>query len=134
MWMGGTIPLAYDVADRKLVVNETEAQAILTAFSTSAVRGPKLVSGSLLQGLIVDRHGRTMGPVHTTRNGQRFRYYVTHPRTIREGDPAPYRLAADAIELGRPGCASAPLAGFRFNQCRDTVFAAKRNGRRITAS
>lgn len=39
-----------------------------------------------------------MGPVHTTRNGQRFRHYVTHPRTIREGDPAPYRLAADAIE------------------------------------
>ena len=184
MWMGGTIPLGYDVADCKLVVNEAEAetlraifaafvrlksvqgtlrgaqreglatkqrqrlgkavggrlfeygsvrcllgnrlyvgeidhkgnihpgqhhpivdrqvfdeaQAILTAFSTSAVRGPKLVSGSLLQGLIVDRHGRTMGPVHTTRNGQRFRYYVSHPRTIREGDPAPYRLAADAIE------------------------------------
>ena len=101
MWMGGTIPLGYDVADCKLVVNEAEAEtvrAIFAAFSTSAVRGPKLVSGSLLQGLIVDRHGRTMGPVHTTRNGQRFRYYVTHPRTIREGDPAPYRLAADAIE------------------------------------
>ena len=184
MWMGGTIPLGYDVADRKLIVNEAEAetvraifagfvrlksvqgtlrwaqreglttkqrqrlgqtvggrlfeygsvrcllgnrlyvgeishkgkihpgqqqpivdrqvfdeaQAILTALSTSAVRGPKLVSGSLLRGLIVDRYGRTMGPVHTTRNGQRFRYYVTHPRTIREGDPAPYRLAANAIE------------------------------------
>ena len=26
MWMGGTIPLGYVVKDRKLVVNETEAQ------------------------------------------------------------------------------------------------------------
>ena len=184
MWMGGTVPLGYDVDDRKLVVNQPEAdtvcalftkfaelrsvqgtlrwaqreqlktkqrerlgisaggksfeygslrcilsnrlyvgeiehkgkvhqgqqdpivdrqlfdeaQAILASLSTDAVGGPKLVSGSLLQGLIVDRHGRTMGPAHTTRNGQRFRYYVTHPKTIRDGDPAPYRLAASAIE------------------------------------
>jgi len=74
------------------------AQTVLAILSSSAVSGPKLVSGSLLQGLIVDRHGRTMGPVHTTRNGQRFRYYVTHPKGIGEGDPAPFRLAADAIE------------------------------------
>ncbi len=184
MWMGGTVPLGYDVLDRKLVVNQAEAdclraifasfvriksvqgtlrwarrqglktklrqregksvggkafeygslrcllsnrlyvgeidhkgtihqgqhdaiierqkfdeaQAILVTLSTDAVRGPKLVSGSLLQGLIVDRHGRTMGPVHTTRNGQRFRYYVTHPKTITDGCPAPYRLSAKAIE------------------------------------
>lgn len=75
-----------------------EAQAILESLSAEAVRGPKLVSGSLLQGLIVDRHGRTMGPVHTMRSGQRFRYYATHPKTIREEGPAPYRLSADAIE------------------------------------
>ena len=184
MWMGGTIPLGYDVVDRKLVINQAEAttlraifasfvkiksvqgtlrwarreglktkqrqrlgnpvggknfeygslrcllsnrlyvgeidhkgtihqgqheaiidrpvfdeaQAILAILSTDAVRGPKLVSGSLLQGLIVDRHGRTMGPVHTMRNGQRFRYYVTHPRTMMEGDSPAYRLAAKAIE------------------------------------
>jgi DNA invertase Pin-like site-specific DNA recombinase len=75
-----------------------EAQAILAVLSATGVRGPKLVSCSMLQGLIVDRYGRTMGPVHTTRNGQRFRYYVTHPKSIREGAPAPFRLAADAIE------------------------------------
>jgi len=83
------------IVDRQLF---DEAQAILASLSTDAVRGPKLVSGSLLQGLIVDRHGRTMGPAHTTRNGQRFRYYVTHPKTIRDGDPAAYRLSANAIE------------------------------------
>ena len=75
-----------------------EAQAILARLNRQTVDRPKLVSASLLQGLIVDRHGRTMGPVHTLRNGQRFRYYVTHPKTIRAGAPAAYRLAADAIE------------------------------------
>ncbi|MEO6112974.1 MAG: recombinase family protein [Sphingomicrobium sp.] len=74
------------------------AQDIIGSLSSEGMRRPRLVSASLLQGLIVDCHGRTMGPVHTTRNGQRFRYYVTHPKTIKNGDPAPYRLAADDLE------------------------------------
>ena len=50
----------------------------------------------------VDRHGRRMGlPVHTRRSGQRYRYYATHPKTVGDGDPARYRLAAD--ELDRHG-------------------------------
>jgi site-specific DNA recombinase len=32
MWMGGTIPLGYDVKDRKLVVNETEAETVRLIF------------------------------------------------------------------------------------------------------
>lgn len=184
MWMGGTIPLGYDVIDKKLVINQAEAdtlraifaafvrirsvqgtlrwarreglktklrerlggavggkefeygslrcllsnrfyvgeihhkgtihkgqheanvdrivfdeaQAVLATLSADAIRGTKLVSGSLLHGLIVDRHGRTMGPAHTMRNGQRFRYYVTHYKTIKEGESPAYRLAAKAIE------------------------------------
>jgi site-specific DNA recombinase len=184
MWMGGTVPLGYDAIDKKLVVNEKEAetvraifaafvelksvpatlrwsqqqslrtkirqrlgrtvggarfhfgalrcllsnrlyageiehndkvhagqheaiierglfdqaQAILASLSSEAMRQPKLVSASLLQGLIVDRHGRTMGPAHTTRSGQRFRYYGTHAKTVTEDGPAPYRLAADELE------------------------------------
>ena len=184
MWMGGTVPLGYDAVERKLVVNEPEAeivralfakfaeigsvqvtlrwsqqqgmrtkqrkrlgkaiggvpfhygalrcvlgnctyagdiahkekihpglhqaiisrelfdqtQAILGALSTDAMRRPKLVSASLLQGLIVDRHDRTMGPTHSRRNGQRFRYYVTHPKCIAKGGPSAYRIAAEGIE------------------------------------
>jgi site-specific DNA recombinase len=30
MWMGGTVPLGYDVADRKLIVNEPEAATAST--------------------------------------------------------------------------------------------------------
>ena len=184
LWMGGTVPLGYDVVDKKLVVNEGEAatiaaifakfvevksvpatlrwaqaeglttkrrhrqgrevggapfhygalrsvlsnrtyvgeiehkgkihhgqhqaivarelfdqaQAVLASLSREGMRGPRLVSGSLLQGLLLDCHGRTMGPVHTTRSGQRFRYYVTHPRTIVADAPTPYRLAANDLE------------------------------------
>ena len=75
-----------------------QAQEILATLSTETTRQPRLVSASLLHGLIVDCHGRTMGPVHTTRSGQRFRYYVTHPKTISDGDPAPYRLSANELE------------------------------------
>lgn len=39
-----------------------------------------------------------MGPAHTKRNGQRFRYFVTHAKCIVTGKPAAYRVAADAIE------------------------------------
>jgi site-specific DNA recombinase len=33
MWMGGTIPLGYDVHDRKLVVNEAEAETVRLIFA-----------------------------------------------------------------------------------------------------
>ncbi len=28
MWMGGNLPLGYDVKDRQLVINEAEAEAV----------------------------------------------------------------------------------------------------------
>ena len=87
------------------------AQAILGTLSNEAMRRPRLVSASLLQGLIVNCHDRTMGPVHTTRSGQRFRYYVTHPTTIKNGDPGPYRLAADELERHCAGLLAEHLAG-----------------------
>ena len=88
-----------------------EAQTILASLSTEAMRQPRLVSASLLQGLIVDRHGRKMGPAHTTRSGQRFRYYVTHPKTIEDGGPAPYRLAAEELERNCANLLAEHLAG-----------------------
>jgi len=33
MWMGGTVPLGYDVRDRRLVINETEAKLVRKIFS-----------------------------------------------------------------------------------------------------
>jgi site-specific DNA recombinase len=39
MWMGGNVPLGYDVKDRKLVVNETEAATVRTIFRRYAELG-----------------------------------------------------------------------------------------------
>jgi len=39
MWMGGTIPLGYDVKDRKLVINEAEAETVRLIFRRYLVVG-----------------------------------------------------------------------------------------------
>ncbi len=39
MWMGGTIPLGYEVNDRKLVVNEAEAETVRLIFARYLVLG-----------------------------------------------------------------------------------------------
>lgn len=48
MWMGGTVPPGYDFADRKLVVNEAEAETVRANFAgfvkLSSVQGTLLWS------------------------------------------------------------------------------------------
>ena len=39
MWMGGSVPLGYDVRDRKLVVNEAEAATVRRIFEGFADTG-----------------------------------------------------------------------------------------------
>ena len=39
MWMGGNLPLGYDVRDRKLVVNEAEAETVRTSSSAMPSSG-----------------------------------------------------------------------------------------------
>ncbi|HXP76626.1 MAG TPA: recombinase family protein [Stellaceae bacterium] len=39
MWMGGNVPLGYDVRDRRLVINESEAQTVHTIFGLYARLG-----------------------------------------------------------------------------------------------
>jgi hypothetical protein len=93
---GTTYPGKHEaIVDRELF---DRAQAILASRSTEEMRRPKLASPSLLQGLIFDRHERKMGPAHTRRNGQRFRYYVTHAKQIGVVGPAAYRVSAEPIE------------------------------------
>ena len=52
MWMGGTIPLGYDVNERKLVINEVEAKLVRHIFARYAELG----SVTLLQAEL-DAHG-----------------------------------------------------------------------------
>ena len=39
MWMGGNVPLGYDVKDRKLIANETEASTVRVIFRRYAELG-----------------------------------------------------------------------------------------------
>lgn len=82
------------IVDRELF---DEAQRALARLKGQG-RQSQVVSVSLLRDLLLDAHDRPMGPAHTLRNGQRFRYYVTHHRSLRKDGPPAYRLAADALE------------------------------------
>lgn len=67
MWMGGAVPMGYDVKDKALVVNEHEARSIRTIFAeyiaTGSVRelSTRLNEQGLVSKLRTDRHGRTTG-------------------------------------------------------------------------
>src|SRR3954467_15010105 len=43
MWMGGPLPLGYDVRDRKLVVNEAEAETVWHIFRSYREMGSRLI-------------------------------------------------------------------------------------------
>jgi len=186
MWMGGPVPLGYEVKERKLIINEAEAdkirhifrryaelgtgqklldelreQGVRTKLRTMAngkqrggisfergalfhLLGNRIYIGeithkgasyagehdaiieselwdqvqkqigankinrksgrnarapSLLAGIIFDGHGRRMTPSHAVKSGKRYRYYVTHPSSIKEGKAA-WRLPAYDLEKG----------------------------------
>jgi len=71
MWMGGTVPLGYDVKDRKLVINEPEAKLVRRIF----LRYAELGSVSLLQ-VELDTQGhrskRREGTNGRSTGGRRF--------------------------------------------------------------
>jgi len=67
LWMGGMVPLGYDVKDRKLVVNEREAATVRHIYRRYAVLGSVLALKDELDrdGIVskvrVDQHGRRAG-------------------------------------------------------------------------
>lgn len=52
MWMGGFVPMGYDVKDRKLVVNEAEAQTVRMIFERFAALGS---ASTLARALLAER-------------------------------------------------------------------------------
>ena len=67
MWMGGAVPMGYDVRDKALVVNTAEAVAIRTIFAeylkVGSVRSlaHRLEALGIVSKLRTDRHGRVTG-------------------------------------------------------------------------
>jgi DNA invertase Pin-like site-specific DNA recombinase len=66
MWMGGTVPLGYDVNDRKLMVNESEASTVRMIFQRYAELG----SVALLK-MELDKKGR-VSKIRTGVDGARL--------------------------------------------------------------
>jgi DNA invertase Pin-like site-specific DNA recombinase len=111
LWMGGPVPLGYEVKDRKLLVKSTEAEQVrhimrryLALGSVPALveelereeyrtnfqrrtsgphKGGCLYRRGTLYHLLSNRiYGRAMTPSHATRPDKRYRYYVTRPDEV----------------------------------------------------
>ncbi|SHK47062.1 Site-specific DNA recombinase [Shimia gijangensis] len=67
MWMGGSVPMGYDVVDKALAVNDTEAATIRTIFSEYLASGCvrqlsiRLKEMNTVSRRWIDRHGHTKG-------------------------------------------------------------------------
>jgi len=67
MWMGGLPPLGYDVDDKKLVVNEPEAETLRTIYRRYAALGSvrrlmeELHKDGIVSKIRIDKHGRRTG-------------------------------------------------------------------------
>jgi DNA invertase Pin-like site-specific DNA recombinase len=86
MWMGGTVPLGYDVKDRKLIVNKTEARTVIDIYR----RYLRLKSVRALQSeldIAGIRSKRRVRPDGTESGNQRFSqgalYLLLQNRTYR---------------------------------------------------
>ena len=62
MWMGGNVPLGYDVKERKLIVNEAEAEAVRLIFRRYLELGSVRILGHELDRLgVVSKHREGAG-------------------------------------------------------------------------
>ena len=62
MWMGGTVPLGYDVRDRKLVVNEAEAATVRRIYADYLALGSvRVLEERLGAEGVVGKSGRPLG-------------------------------------------------------------------------
>jgi site-specific DNA recombinase len=127
MWMGGPLPLGYDVRNRLLVVNEAEAavrpQGPLLPGAASADPDQRTVAAAhdvlaqtaeerraavatdgrglpLLRGLIFNASGERLIPTRTTKKGQCYRYYT--PSKDRHFGRAPPTSVACLPSPSRP--------------------------------
>jgi site-specific DNA recombinase len=86
MWMGGNVPLGYDAVDRKLIVNEAEAETVRFIFGRYAELGTvSLLQQELDQRKIVskrrlDKNGRCAGERRFSRGAL---YLMLHNRIYR---------------------------------------------------
>jgi DNA invertase Pin-like site-specific DNA recombinase len=89
MWMGGPVPLGYEVRDRKLVVNEIEAATVWRVFEAFATTGSAtaLVPALRAEGLLTKmRRPFDKGAIYKTLNLRTYLGQVTHQGKIYPGE------------------------------------------------
>jgi DNA invertase Pin-like site-specific DNA recombinase len=89
MWMGGKVPLGYDVASRKLVVNEAEAARVRRVFALFAETGSGTDTAKRLRtGGVTSKSGRPLdrGDVYKVLNLRTYVGEVTHKGNIYPGE------------------------------------------------
>lgn len=68
MWMGGHVPLGYDVRDRKLVVNEAEAATVRMIFERFvAIGSATTLAKALAAEGVLNSNRRALCQPHRTR-------------------------------------------------------------------
>ena len=158
MWMGGVLPRGYDVADRKLVVNASEAETVRHIYRRHAELGSVRALKDELEGdgivgkVRVDKHGRqtggkppARGALYLMPQNRIYRGEIVHKDKSHPGEHAAIvdrdlwdevrrRLAANRVEREHGGHAREPslLAGLMFdhNGERMTPTHASKKGRR----
>jgi len=88
MWMGGNVPLGYDVRDRKLVVNETEAATVRLIFRRYAELGSvALLKAELdLLGIVSKRREGAGGRLAGNKDFSRGALYLMLQNRIYRGE------------------------------------------------
>jgi site-specific DNA recombinase len=75
-----------------------DVQTMIARNRNARKQGTRAAHPSLLSGLIVDAHGRPMTPSHANKHGQRYRYYITHPKAADLRVHPPIRMPAHDLE------------------------------------
>jgi hypothetical protein len=149
MWMGGSVPLGYQVRDRKLVVDEAEAETVRHVFRTYLELGSvRLLMEHLAARGVTGKSGRPLGrgPLFHLLQNRTYRGEVAHKGNVYPGehtaivdaalwDAAQARLAENRAERAAGANAGHPslLAGLVYDgdgQTRLTPAHAVKAGRR----
>ncbi|MCA3040858.1 MAG: recombinase family protein [Rhodocyclaceae bacterium] len=92
MWMGGYVPLGYDVRDRKLIINEAEAATVQMIFKRFVANGSatKLAKALVAEG-VRTKSGRLIdkGYIYRLLNSRVYLGEATHKGASYPGEHAP---------------------------------------------
>ena len=89
MWMGGKVPLGYDVRDRKLVVNEAEAATVQRVFEGFVELGSGTKLTQVLRGEgVTTKRGKPIdkGDIYKLLNSRTYRGEAVHKGTSYPGE------------------------------------------------